>query len=119
MPIIAAIAANAANFAFMQLTGGTASSAAAALLMMAFCSWTALLAQQTRLLALEPDHGAVVMSLLVSAIYVGSAAGAALGGLLLAHVSTYAPPYAASMATALGLALFVLSNRRIKARLRG
>ena len=47
-----------------------------------------------------------------STIYIGSALGAASGGLLLAHGSRSLPPYAASAAVLLGLLLFLLGNRR-------
>jgi predicted MFS family arabinose efflux permease len=52
-----------------------------------------------------------VMSLFVSAIYIGSGAGAAFGGLLLTHLGSSWPPFAATLATVLGLLLFAISTR--------
>jgi predicted MFS family arabinose efflux permease len=50
------------------------------------------------------------MSLLISAIYIGSASGAALGGLIVAKFSPNALPRAACAATLLGLVVFLLSK---------
>jgi DHA1 family inner membrane transport protein len=110
-PIIACVSLNTANLGLLNLTGGTALGGGAALLVMAFCSWAIFPAQQMRLLLLEPAHGGVVLSLISSTIYIGSAAGAALGGVLLAHFTPAVPPYAASAAVAIGLGLFLLSLR--------
>lgn len=47
-------------------------------------AWSSQAPQQHRLLSLHPDKGSVVVALQSSAHYLGSAAGAALGGLALA-----------------------------------
>lgn len=44
--------------------------------------WASLAPQQHRLLALVPKHGTVAVALNASALYLGSSAGATLGGLL-------------------------------------
>ena len=53
-----------------------------------------------------------MLSLISSTIYIGSALGAALGGLLLAEGAPSVLPYAASLATSSGLAVFLLGLRR-------
>lgn len=110
-PIVVCVALNAGNIGLLNLTGGTELGAGIALFIMGFCGWAIFPAQQSRMLTLAPEHGGVVLSLISSTIYIGSAFGAALGGLLLAHFPPTAPPYAASAATVLGLLLFLLGNR--------
>jgi len=110
-PIIVCVSINAANIALVNVSGGTQLGAGCALFVMAFAGWAVFPAQQSRMLRLAPEHGGVVLSLISSTIYIGSALGAALGGLLLGHVSPGAAPYAASAVTLLGLMLFLLGNR--------
>lgn len=112
VPILVCISINIVNLAVLNLTGGSVLGAAAALFVIAFSGWATFPAQQSRLLALESRHGALVLSLISSTIYIGSALGAALGGLLLAHDAPSALPYAASLATSSGLVVFLLSLRR-------
>jgi predicted MFS family arabinose efflux permease len=50
-----------------------------------FSSWGVMTAQQARLVALAPDAASVSLSLNSSAIYLGSATGAAAGALVIAH----------------------------------
>jgi predicted MFS family arabinose efflux permease len=114
-PIVVAVVVSTINFGLMTITGGTVVSAAAGLFVMAFCTWIALVAQQTRLLAIEPEHAAIVLSFLTSGIYVGAALGAGLGGALLATLSRYAPLYGAAFLMAIGLIAFLAadsSNRK-------
>ncbi len=108
-PIIACVGVNAVNIGLLNLTGGSVPGAAAALFLLAFAGWAVFPAQQSRLLALEPEHGGVVLSLIGSTIYIGSAVGAALGGLLLAHFAPAMPAYVACAITAAGLGCFLLS----------
>ena len=114
-PILACVSVNIANLALLNITGGSVFGAAAALFVIAFSGWAAFPAQQSRLLTLEAAHGSLVLSLISSTIYIGSASGAALGGLLLARGAPSALPYAASLASASGLAIFILSLRRTRA----
>jgi MFS transporter, DHA1 family, inner membrane transport protein len=111
-PILVCVSINIVNLAALNLTGGSVFGAAAALFVIAFSGWAAFPAQQSRLLALEARHGALVLSLISSTIYIGSALGAALGGLLLAQGAPSALPYAASLATSIGLVVFLLSLGR-------
>ena len=108
-PIIVCVAVNVANLALMDLTAGTAWGAGVVLFIIAFAGWAVFPAQQTRLLQLEPAHGGLVLSLISSTIYIGSATGAAVGGLLLAQFSPQLPGYVAGAITASGLVIFLLS----------
>jgi MFS transporter, DHA1 family, inner membrane transport protein len=108
-PIIVAICISALNFAFMPLVGGL-SGTIFALFVMACSTWTALVAQQSRLIAFAPARSAQTMSLLISAIYIGSASGAALGGLIVAKLSPNVLPRAACAATLVGLVVFLLGK---------
>jgi DHA1 family inner membrane transport protein len=110
-PILAVLSLTALNYSLMSLSGRTALGTAVALFIMGFCAWASWPAQQSRLLSLRPQHGRVMMSLFLSAIQIGSASGSALGGFLLAKLSAAAPPYAASVITIVGLAIFLLSER--------
>jgi len=56
-----------------------------AILLWGSASWGVVTAQQARLVALAPDLAAVSLSLNSSAIYLGSAAGAAMGALVISE----------------------------------
>lgn len=58
-----------------------------AIVLWGFASWGVMTAQQARLVALVQDLAPVSLSLNSSAIYLGSAAGAAAGTLLVAGAS--------------------------------
>ncbi|MDX8504787.1 hypothetical protein RFM40_05445 [Mesorhizobium sp. VK22E] len=55
-----------------------------ALIVWSFTGWATFAPQQSRLLSIEPENGPLVIALNNSTIYLGSALGAALGGLLIA-----------------------------------
>ena len=111
-PIIAAVMVSSVNFGLMAVTGGAVVSAAASLFIMAFCTWTALLAQQSRLLAIDPEHGAIILSFLNSGIYLGAAMGAGIGGILIAAASRSAPLFGASCLMIAGLLVFLIASRQ-------
>jgi predicted MFS family arabinose efflux permease len=108
-PIVVCVGVNTANLALLNLTAGSGWGAGAALFVLAFAGWAVFPAQQSRLLQLEPAHGGLVLSLISSTIYIGSATGAALGGLLLAKFPPAAPAYVAAAITGTGLAVFLAS----------
>ncbi|HUH84110.1 MAG TPA: MFS transporter [Stellaceae bacterium] len=108
-PIIVCVGINAANLTLLNITGATVWGAGVALFILAFAGWAVFPAQQMRLLQLEPAHGGLVLSLISSTIYIGSATGAALGGLLLARFPPMAPAYVAGAMTAGGLLVFIAS----------
>ncbi|MET9295566.1 MFS transporter [Streptomyces sp. NPDC003077] len=88
-------------------------AAAAALVIWGAAGWALQVPQQHRLLALRDDRGTVALALNNSALYLGSAAGSALGGLALgAGVAPAALPWAAAGIAALGLALHMWASRR-------
>jgi predicted MFS family arabinose efflux permease len=74
--------------AYLALALGAAQAAMAvvlpAILLWGFASWGVTTAQQARLVALAPDLAPVSLSLNSSAIYLGSATGAAVGALVVA-----------------------------------
>jgi DHA1 family inner membrane transport protein len=109
VPIVVNVIVNAVNIGVLNQSAGSVPGAAVGLFIMAFVGWAVFPAQQSRLLALEPTHGGVVLSLIASTIYIGSAVGAGLGGLLLAHFAPTMPAYAASAIVTLGLFIFLLS----------
>jgi len=112
--ILGCVGVNALNMAAIDFTGGSFIGAFAALFMLAFSGWAVFPAQQTRLLALAPAHGGVVLSLISSTIYIGSASGAAIGGLLLAHAAPPALPIAAAIVVVLGIVIFATSLGRAR-----
>jgi DHA1 family inner membrane transport protein len=78
--------------AFLVLSLGAALGPARAMLVLlpaillwGLASWGLMTAQQARLVALTPDLAAVSLSLNSSAIYLGSATGAAVGALVIAE----------------------------------
>lgn len=77
--------------AYLALALGAASRHAAmailllAILLWGFASWGVTTAQQARLVDLAPDLASVSLSLNSSAIYLGSATGAAAGAFVVAH----------------------------------
>ncbi len=107
-PVVVFIAVDALDIGLLNLIGGSALGAGIGLFIIAFAGWAVFPAQQSRLLALEPAHGGVVMSLLASTIYIGSAVGAGLGGLMLAHFAPTVPAYVACGIVSLGLGAFLL-----------
>jgi predicted MFS family arabinose efflux permease len=68
--------------------------------------------QQHRLIAIRPNHAPVTVALNASAIYLGSAAGAALGGLVLAlRAPAQNLAYLAAVVTVLALLLHLVTGR--------
>jgi DHA1 family inner membrane transport protein len=108
-PIVLCVGVNAVNLALLNVTGATVWGAGVVLFILAFAGWAVFPAQQTRLLLLEPAHGGLVLSLISSTIYIGSATGAALGGLLLARFPLTVPASVAGAITAAGLLVFLAS----------
>ncbi|SNQ49367.1 Arabinose efflux permease family protein [Frankia canadensis] len=74
--------------------------------------------QQHRLFAVAPDVSTVALGLNGSAIYLGAALGAALGGVALDAVGAWAVPATAALLAAAALALIVLGapERRSRSR---
>jgi DHA1 family inner membrane transport protein len=87
---------NAVNFALLNVTGSTFVGACVALFAYACCGWALFPSLQSLLLAIEPKHSSVVLSLSNSAGYLGVGTGAALGAFVLGQSTAAALPYAAS-----------------------
>jgi predicted MFS family arabinose efflux permease len=86
-----------------------------AIILWGVASWGLMTAQQARLVALAPDLAPVSLSLNSSAIYLGSATGAALGGIVIASGSVGWLGWAAVGLSLLAL-LPVLAGRRMHPR---
>jgi DHA1 family inner membrane transport protein len=110
-PVLAIAAVNAVNIGLLALTGASVLGASIALFLFGVAGWAIVPAQQSRLLALAADQGAGVIALLGSTVYVGSAIGAAVGGLILAQAGPAALPVIAGAGVVLGLLVYALSLR--------
>ena len=77
-PLLVGLALLALPFAATSFPG-----AAIAIAVWGVAGWMVPPAQQSRLIALAPEVSAEILSLSVSALYMGTASGAALGGLVL------------------------------------
>jgi DHA1 family inner membrane transport protein len=106
-PIVVCNVISVANYALLGASTATLPGAALALFLWSLTGWATFAPQQSRLIALEPANPAVVLALNSSTIYLGSAAGAALGALLLGVIPVVELPFA-SAALVLGgfIALF-------------
>ncbi|WP_217242571.1 MFS transporter [Streptomyces sp. AC555_RSS877] len=79
--------------------------------------WALQVPQQHQLIAAQPRHSAVAVSLNSSAVYLGSAIGSALGGMVLAAGLRPAfLPYCTAALAALGLLLHLTVVRRFSRR---
>jgi predicted MFS family arabinose efflux permease len=103
--------------AYLALSLGTTLGQAAmpvllpAILLWVFASWGVMTAQQARLVALAPDLAPVSLSLNSSAIYMGSATGAAVGALVIAHGSVAGLGWVAAGISLAALATLLGSGR--------
>ena len=92
----------------------------AALLSLAFvwsvCGWSFMVAQQSRLVAQTPERQSVVLALNAAAIYVGAAAGSALGALVIEAGGLGALGVGASLFGLFALGHLVLSERLARRR---
>jgi DHA1 family inner membrane transport protein len=94
--------------ALMNLMASTFPGAAIALFMLTCFGWATFPALQSLLLALEPDHSIVVLSLNNSTSYLGLGAGAALGAVVIGAGHTSALPYAGCVVALLALAVWLI-----------
>ncbi|KOG43744.1 MFS transporter [Streptomyces resistomycificus] len=79
--------------------------------------WALQVPQQHQLIAAQPRHSAVAVSLNSSAVYLGSAIGSALGGMVLAAgLRPASLPYCTAALAALGLVLHLTVVRRFSRR---
>jgi predicted MFS family arabinose efflux permease len=83
MLVTAILAVLGATLALFPVAGGGSAGAMVLLLVWGAVGWGSLAPQQHRMLALREPEGPVAVSLNASALYLGSAIGAAVGGALL------------------------------------
>ncbi len=84
-PLMACLRLAAVNQAAMGLSLQTTATTAVALAVWSITGWGTFAPEQARLIALAPASSPLVVAINHSVIYFGTAAGAALGGALLAH----------------------------------
>jgi predicted MFS family arabinose efflux permease len=90
---------------------------AAAMVSWGIAGWAFHPAQSARLVSLAPDSAVVALSLNASAMYLGSAAGAALGALTLSLGSVADLGWVGASARLTGLAVLILALRAATTRL--
>ena len=84
--VLLCLAAMAASQLLWPLTPGSVALLAASVLAAGIGGFAGNSAQQARLVSIAPSQASVSIALNTSAVFLGQAAGAAAGGLLLAHV---------------------------------
>ncbi|HEX7733599.1 MAG TPA: MFS transporter [Ktedonobacteraceae bacterium] len=97
----------------LPLTTHFLASALIALIVWGIAGWSLYPAQQHRLLALAPEHASVILALNGSVLYLGIAAGSALGGLVLAYAPIATLGLAGGIAELLALGTLLLSTTRL------
>ena len=103
------------DLALLNLMSSTFAGTAIVLFALTCFSWATFPAYQSFLLALEPDHGIVVLSLNNATSYLGLGAAAVLGSLVIGAGHTSALPYVGCVVGLLALATWLIIN---SARLR-
>jgi DHA1 family inner membrane transport protein len=102
-------------FLTLPFTTHSFPGAAIALAVWGIAAWSLYPEQQHRLLALAPAHASVILALNGSVLYLGIAAGAEIGGLVLAHTSVSMLGVVAGIADVLALGTLLLSSVRSSA----
>jgi DHA1 family inner membrane transport protein len=75
------------------------------------CGWSFTAPQQARVIGLRPEQAPVVLSLNAAAIYVGAAAGSAIGGAVVAGYGPIALGLAGAVTALLAVANILISKR--------
>jgi MFS transporter, DHA1 family, inner membrane transport protein len=109
-PIFACLLMSAIDLAVLNVVAASFVGTASAIFVLGCCAWALFPSQQSLLLALEPRHSAVVLSLNNSASYLGLAAGAVLGAIVLSQASTATVPYVASATMVAALTLWLVGR---------
>jgi predicted MFS family arabinose efflux permease len=97
------------------------SAAATAIVSLAFvvggiAGWTFHPSQTSRLVQLAPDSAIVALSLNQSALYFGSAAGAALGAFTVSHATVFELPWVSALAQLAAASVLALALRVARSR---
>jgi DHA1 family inner membrane transport protein len=98
------------DLALLNLMASTFAGTVIALFTLTCFSWATFPAFQSFLLALEPGHGIVVLSLNNATSYLGLGAAAVLGSLVIGAGHTSALPYVGSVVALLALATWLIIN---------
>lgn len=106
-PLIVLLSAFAVLYAVFPLALHSAVATGAVMFGMTLCSWACFAPNQTRVVAVEPEHANIMFALINASIFFGGAVGAAFGGVVLGALSVTALPYAAAILTALAVAIIV------------
>ena len=115
VPIAACLAASVLIQATLGMGNGAPAIVGALLFAWSLAGWASFTPLQSRLLAIEPANGPVVIALNNSTVYVGSAAGATLGAFLLARgVPATALHWATATLLILALLVFGLGARYMR-----
>ena len=101
----------AVDFAFLPWSSASLASAALALAVWGFCGWGSVVAQQHRLVGLNPPLAPVLLALNASAIYLGIGAAGASGALLLQVMNAHRLPLLGAVLIGLGAAMGELACR--------
>jgi predicted MFS family arabinose efflux permease len=112
-PIAICLGLAVLNQALLPWTMEAAPAAGASMFIWSFCAWATWAPQQSRLIAVEPAGKTVVIALSSSVVYLASALGATLGGLLLPVLLVTRLPIVGAMLYALALLLFLVSCRTV------
>lgn len=83
-PLVACLAVAAINQVLLGISSANIVTLGGALVIWSVTGWSTFSPQQSRLIAIAPQSAPLVIALYHSTIYVGAAAGAALGGMLIA-----------------------------------
>lgn len=100
------------TLATLPLTATSVPGAAVALFVLGGAGWTTNAPVQSRLLALAPGGGGLLLSLNASAIYLGAGLSGVVGGVLIGLVGVTVMPVVAGALSLIPLALLPLAMRR-------
>jgi predicted MFS family arabinose efflux permease len=107
MPLIVLLTIFALLYAVFPAALHSAIATGAVMFGLTLCSWACFAPNQTRVVAVEPEHANIMFALINAAIFFGGAVGAAFGGVVLSALSVTALPYAAAILSAAAVAIIL------------
>jgi predicted MFS family arabinose efflux permease len=110
MPLIVMLSLFALLFAVFPVALHSAIATGIVMFGLTLCSWACFAPNQTRVVAVEPEHANIMFALINAAIFFGGAVGAAFGGVVLSTLSVTALPYAAAILSAVAV-IIILPSR--------
>jgi MFS transporter, DHA1 family, inner membrane transport protein len=111
-PLIVLLSLFTLLYAIVPIALHSATATGLVMFGLTLCSWACFAPNQTRVVAVDPEHANIMFALLNAVIFFGGAIGAAFGGIVLGAFSVMALPYAAAILTVLAAALIVYSPRQ-------